>query len=121
MTDYFFIHANSETGSGLSIKIPTCLKDNALETIVRFFKAKGEVNHFYNNEYYNPNFFPLFDGYLYNNLFQIGIETFRDLKFPAFSYTLIFSDNENEETWDTTIDEIFYDWYINSNLEKIIN
>ena len=120
MTDYFFIHANSENGSGLSIKIPTYLKDNALNTIVRFFVTKGEVNCLY-NKYYNSDFCPLFDGYLYNNLFQIGIESFRDLKFPAFSYTLNFSGNENEDDWYTTIDEIFYDWYIGTNLEKIIN
>jgi hypothetical protein len=121
MTDHMFIHANAHNGSGLSIKFPSFVQDKALKTIIRFFVNKGEVIHLYDNDYYNPNFNALFDGDLYNTSFQVGIEKFRDSKFPAFSYNLVFSGKESDQKWDDTINEIFDHWCIANSLEKLVN
>ena len=119
MTDHLFIHANAHTGSGLSIKFPSFLQDKAFKTMIRFFANKGEINHLYDNS--NPNFNALFDGVLYSTAFQVGFEKFRDTKFPAFSYNLVFSGKESDKKWDDTINEIFDHWCIVNSLEKLVD
>jgi len=122
MTDCFFIHANANIGRGLSLKIPTSAKDKAIKALVNFFNTKGEVHYLYNHDF-NPFFIPLFDGSFHNTLFQVGIENVRDKRYSVYYYTLFFNENEDnlEEKIYIALNEIFYDWTVKNNIDKIIN